>query len=374
MSILDAEGLTLCEDIVSDLNLPLVTTAQTAGFGLRASDIVGASPQSPASLFLVGAIAEGETPGMALASGTAIEVAEGALVPEGVDAVVPHSEAQVSGDQVHVIAEATYQQNLRLAGSELAEGTPLVSEGATLTPRSIAALAEVGYDKVLVRPRPRVVVITVGDHLVAPGQPLTAAYQRYDAVTALISAAASQCHANVSPMGVIRSESLQQVLADQLTRADLVVVVGGGAHAFEVVSRLGQLDQADVPINGVDRYGFAAIEDRVPVMLLPGGVVSAFLGYELFVRPVLARLNDAPVPTTPTAFGKMSEYYRSVEGVTEYVPAVLDADGDVTPVAGRGAELAHDLVRANVLAVIPDFWGEAGAGSEVQCLLLDPPR
>ena len=374
MSILDAVGLTLCEDIVSDLNLPLVTTAQIAGFGLRASDIVGARPSNPISLFVADSIAEGETPAAALPRGTAIEVAEGALVPEGVDAIVPHSDTQVSDEHVHVIAEAVYQQNLRLAGSELAEGTPLVAEGATLTPRSIAALAEVGYDKVLVRPRPRVVVISVGEHLVQPGQPLTAAYQRYDAASALVAAAASADHASVSSLGVVGVGALRQTLADQLARADLVVVVGVGDQVFEVAGELGTLDRADVPINGIDRYGLAVLEDRVPMMMLPGGVVSAYLGYELFVRPVIARLNDAPVPTVTTTSGRLTERIRSVAGVTEYVPAVLDRGGRVTPVAGRGAELAYDMIRANVLAVIPDFWRDADEGSEVQCVLLDPPK
>lgn len=373
MSILDAVGLTLCEDIVSDLNLPLVTTAQISGFGLRASDIVGATPSNPVSLFVSDRIAEGESSGAALPRGMAVEVAEGALVPEGVDAIVPRSDTQVSEEYVHVIAEAVYQQHLRLAGSELAEGTPLVAEGSRLTPRSIAALAEVGYDKVLVRPRPRIVVMSVGEHLVQPGHALTAAYQRYDAAGALVASAASADHARVSSLGVVGLGALRQTLADQLTRADLVVVIGSGSQVFEVVGELGPLDSAEVPINGIDRYGFSVLEGQVPVMVLPGGVVSSHLGYELFVRPVIARLNDAPVPTLATTSGWLTERVQSVTGVTEYVPAVLDANGRVTPVAGRGAELAYDMIRANVLAVIPDFWRDANEGSEVQCVVLDPP-
>lgn len=370
MSIWDAVGLTLCEDIASDLNLPLVTTSKAAGFALRASDVVGASPQRPATLFVVDSIAEGDAPGPALPSGAAVEVAEGAIVPEGVDAVVPYSDSQVEGERVHVVAEARLHQFLRIAGSELSEGAELVGEGATLNPRSIATLAEVGYDKVLVRPRPRVVVIAVGDHLVAPGVPLTSPAQRYDASTALLSSYASADKASVFPLGVISAGSLRQTLFDQLTRADLVLVVGGGEAAADAVRELGVLDQADVPINGTDRYGFALLEDRVPTILLPGGVVSACVGYLLFVQPVIARLNDAPIPAAPTTSGRLLEGLDSVEGVTEYVPAVRDASGNVTPVAGRGAELAYDLVRANVLAVIPDFWSDANPGSEVQCLLL----
>lgn len=370
MSIWDAVGLTLCEDIVSDLNLPLVSTTQVAGFALRASDVVGASPQRPSTLYVVDSIGEGDAPGPALPAGAAVEVAEGAIVPEGVDAVIPYTDAQVEGERVHVVAEARLHQFLRVAGSELADGAPLVSEGATLHPRSIAALAEVGYDKVLVRPRPRVVVISVGDHLVSPGQALTSPHQRYDAATALLSAYAGVEHANVFPLGVTPLESLRLTLFDQLTRADLILIVGGGEDSAEVLRAMGDLDAADVPINGTDRYGFAMLDGRVPTILLPGGIVSACLGYLLFVRPVIAKINDAAIPPVPTASGRLVERMRSVEGVTEYVPAIRDADGSVTPVAGRGAELAYDLVRANALAVIPDFWTAAAEGSEIQCLLL----
>lgn len=374
MQIFDVPGLTLCEDIVSDLDLPLVTTAKVAGWGVRGSDLVGATAAQPASLYVVDSISEGQAPGAPLVAGAAVEVAAGAIVPEGVDAVVPAEAGQTSGSHVLMTEEVRLYQNLRRAGSELADGTPLLRAGEVLTPRSVAVLAEVGLDKVLVRPRPRIVVLTVGESLVPPGEPLTKPQQRYDAVTALLTAAARADGATVYPLGIVaaRPEVIRQTIADQQIRADLIVVVGGGDQVRDAVRGLGEVDEAEVAINRGTRYGFAQVgSDRVPLLLVPGGGVSAYVGYHAFVRPVINRLSDLDPLAAARVEGVVPDELSATEGITEYVLAVRDADGTVRPVGGSDSELAFDLARANVLMIIPDTWGGVAPGSHVECLVLD---
>ena len=374
MQIWDVEGLTLCEDIRSDLDLPLVTTATVDGWAVRASDLVGATFAHPASVYVVDHVGERQAPGPALAPGMAVEVVRGAMVPDGVDAVVEREGGQVDGNRVHFTAEARHHQNLRLAGSELSDGDELVSAGAALTPQAVAAMAEGGYDKVLVRPRPRLVVLSVGDELVTPGQPLTDPFQRYDSATALLTAAARADGATVYPLGVLASDPtvLRQTITDQLIRADLIVC-SGGSQVAEALEGLGEVDTAEVSLNGWQPQTCILVgEERVPLLVLPGGAVGAFVGYHAFVRPLLGRLNDATALELPVVRGRVPDELESVEGVTEHRPALLDADGTVRPVGRRGSELAHDLARANVLLVIPGHWGGVAPGSEVDCLLLDP--
>lgn len=374
MQIWDVPGLTLCEDITSDLDLPLVTTARVAGWGVRGSDLVGATPERPKSLYVVDHIEEGESPGAPLVAGAAVQIDEGAIVPEGVDAVVAASDGRVEGRYVIIGGEVRLYENLRRAGSELADGTPLLRAGEVLTPRSVAVLAEVGLDKVLVRPRPRVVVLTVGDTLVAPGQPLTKPQQRYDSSTALIAAAARVDGATVYPLGIVaaQGDAIRHAIADQQIRADLIVVVGGGDQVREVVRGLGEYDEADVAINRGGRFAFVQVgESEVPLIVLPGGAVSAYVGYHAFVRPAINRLNDADPLDAPRVEGVVPEELSSTEGVTDFVPAFRDPDGTVRPVSASDSELAFDLARANVLLVVPPSWGGVRPGSHVECLVLD---
>ncbi len=375
MQIWDVPGLVLCEDIDSDLDLPLVTTARVPGWGVRGSDLVGASGANPKRLFVVDSISVSDGPGRPLVSGAAVEIEEGAIIPEGVDAVVPRAAGRVAADgYVEIGEEARLYQNLRRAGSELADGTPLLRAGEVLTPRSVAVLAEVGLDKVLVRPRPRVVVFTVGETLVAPGQPLTKPQQRYDAATALITAAARGDGATVYPLGIVPAQpgAVKQAIADQQIRADLIVVVGGGDMIREVVDDMADLDEAVVALNREARVAYAGLGDaHTPLVILPAGVVSSYVAYHALVRPVINKLNEVDPLRSRREEGRLAEAVAGEEGVTQFVPAIREQDGTVRPVGAPDSELAWDLARANVLAVIPADWAGADADATVECLVLD---
>ncbi len=375
MQIWDVPGLVLCEDIDSDLDLPLVTTARTSGWGVRGSDLVGATETAPKRLYVVDTISVSDGPGRPLVSGAAVQIEEGAIIPEGVNAVVPSASGHIDADGYVVIGEeARLYQNLRRAGSELSDGTPLLRAGEVLTPRSVAVLAEVGLDKVLVRPRPRVVVFTVGETLVAPGQALTQPQQRYDSATALITAAARGDGATVYPLGIVPAQAaaVKQAIADQQIRADLIVVVGGGELIREVVDDIADLDEAVVAINREARVAYAGLGDaRTPLVILPAGVVSSYVAYHALVRPVINKLNEVDPHGAQRVQGSLADAVEGAEGVMQFVPAVRDEDGTVRPVAGADSELAWDLARANVLAVIPEDWAGAEAGATVECIVLD---
>lgn len=375
MKIHDVSGLTLCEDITSDLDLPLVTTARVSGYGVRGSDLVGASPEHPRSVFVVDSIDAGQEPGAPLVAGAAVLVEEGAIVPEGVDAVVAAHLGDLGADgYVRIVAESRLYENLRRAGSELADGTPLLRAGEVLTPRSVAVLAEVGIDKVLVRPRPRIVVLTLGDGLVAPGQPLTAPFQCYDSATAVVAAAARADGSTVFSLGIVAGDvaTLRETISDQQIRADLIIVIGGGDLVREVADGMGEFDDAIVALNGQSRFGFAALgHERTPMIVLPSGVVSAYVGYQAFVRPVINRLNEADPLSGTRVEGRLADQLDGAEGTTQYLPGVRDAAGVVRVVGAPDSELAWDLARANVLVIIPSSWAGADAGSTVECIVLD---
>jgi molybdopterin molybdotransferase len=354
IGLLDAVGLTLCESIVADLDLPTCTSATAEGWAVRASNLVGASPQLPVILPVVDEIDAGGYRGAPLTPGTAVRVAVGAPVPDGADAVVPLAEGLAVDDAVQFVAEARFQQNMLLAGSRIADGDQLVEGGTALTPRVLALIAEVGHDKVLARPRPRVVVMTADTTLVEPGMPLTRLTESYDTCTTLLAATARGDGAQVYGAGIVPAEphALARALGEQLVRADLVLLVTEPTD--ELVAMLGREGAVDVAeVDALPgRQVFALIgPEQAPVLVLPPAPVPAYLTYLLLGRALVKRLAGVE-DAGPTE-------------VPDTVAAPLQRDGERTRlVLARRSEHglrplavtepgAADLAAADAVLVVP---------------------
>ncbi len=378
MGVNDVSGLTLCEDISSDIDVPMVTTARVEGYGVRAANIVGATPRRPIDLRLVGLVDRRDTlPSEAVAPGACVLVAEGAPVPKGVDAVVPLGDAEQSGRIVSFPVEARLRQNLRMRGSDLADGERLLPAGTILDARAIALLAEVGLDKVLVRPRPRVVVFSVGPGLVAPGMPITSLNQRYASGTALIAAAARTDGATVYPLEIVGRDAaaLKRTITDQAIRADAIVVLTQGEPdailVAEVLEAAGTVEFAHVTMNAGSAQASGRIgEEQVPVLVFPADAVTAFACYHVYVRPLLDRLAARETVAEPCR-ASVTEGVRAAMSGKRYLPAFAD-DAGIRPLSSAGSELAYDLVKANALLIVPQG-EELAVGAEAEYVCLDVP-
>ena len=379
VGVLEAYGHTLCETIDADLELPTYTSATVAGYGVRLADVTGASASSPVVLPVVDTLDSPLYRGAPLTPRTAVRVSAGAPLPDGVDVVVGLADTDRGADEVAILVEPTLLANLRLAGSDIADGTRLLRSGEVLSVGAIGMLAEAGLDKVLVRPRPRIVVATVGRDLVAPGNPLTSRAQRYDATTLLLAAAARADGAQVYPVGALGEERapLARVLSDQLIRADLIVLAAelsedGAVPA--VLGELGRFEGVEIAMHPGGRQGFAQIgDDATPVLVVPQGTVAAFVSYHAFVRPLIRRLagkeqSDSRMVALPARTRLGSDL-----GVTELIPITLSERG--AEVCGDPErELAFDLARADGLAVIDAHVDAIAANQDVECWVFDPSR
>lgn len=372
IGLLDAAGLTLCESIVADFDLPTFTSASTDGWAVRASNLVGASRQRPVILPVVDEIESADYRGAPLTPGTAVQVAAGAPVPEGADAVVPLADGLVVGEDVQFTAEVAFQDNLRPAGSRISDGDQLLASGARLTPRALALIAEVGHDKVLARPRPRVVVLTADSALVEPGLPLTRLSEAYDACTTLLTATVRDDGANAYPAGIVTAEprELARILAEQLVRADLVILVAEVTDdLLGMLGEIGAIDVAEVDALA-GRHVFALIgEDRAPLLVVPAAPVPAYLDYLLFGRPLVQRLAGLepgrPVETTVPVIEPVEADPTS----TRLVLAHHNSRG-VSPLPSSDPGAA-ELAAANAVIVIPATAEPIPAHGDVTCWLLD---
>ena len=368
----DAAGLTLCEAIVADLDLPTFTAATADGWAVRASNLVGASEQRPVILPVVDEIAAGGYRGAPLSPGTTVRVEQGAPIPEGADAVVPLASGMGVGEDVRFTREARFQQHLRPAGARIADGDLLLPKGERLTPRALGLIAEVGHDKVLARPRPRVVVLTADSALVEPGLPLTRLAEVYDACTTLLAATARDDGGQVFPAGIAPAEpdALATVLSEQLIRADLVLVVTEVTDGLTaMLGRIGAVDAAEV--DGLaERQVFALVgEERTPVLVLPPAPMSAYLAYLQFGRPLLRKLAGED-PGAPDETNAPVTAEVAVDAVRTRLLLGHHTVRGVSPVPGDEPGAA-ELAAANAVIVVPPGGEPIPAHGDVTCWLLD---
>lgn len=372
IGLLEATGLTLCESIVSDIDLPTFTAAEVDGWAVRASNLVGASPKLPVVLPVVDEIGAGGYRGAPLSKGTAVRVEAGAPVPEGADAVVPLTDGLAVGEAVQFATEARFRQHMLPAGSRISDGDLLVAKGTVLTPRVLGLIAEVGHDKVLARPRPRVVVLTADTALVEPGRPLTRLAQSYDACTTLLAATARRDGAQVFAAGIVPAEptALATTLGEQLVRADLVLLVTEVTDELvDMLAGLGAIDVAEVDALP-RRQVFALVgPERAPVLVLPPGSVPAYFAYLLVGRPLVQRLAGADdVEPEPHQAPVTDDIVPDPERTRLLLGHLTERGVAPLPSEDPGAV---ELAAANAVIVVSKGREPIRAHGDVTCWLLD---
>ncbi len=379
--LLDAHGCALCEDITAGIDLPSFDNSSMDGYAVRAADVAGATQESPVILPVVGDLPAGETDVRALAPGTTLRIMTGAPIPHGADAVVPVEWTDGGVAKVRINQPPGDNSYIRHRGEDVRAGQPLMASGTRLDARRLAVLAAIGRDVVRVRPRPRVVVMSTGSELRDPGQQLGVG-TIYDANSFALAAAAREAGAIAYRVGVVPDDEREfmRVLEDQLVRADLVVTSGGvSVGAYDIVkqalSRLGTVEFTKVAMQPGMPQGFGWVgEDRTPIFTLPGNPVSAYVSFQVFVRPALRKMLGITPHVTPTTRATATTGWRASEGRRQFtrVDYTVADNGQarVTPVSGPGSHLVVGLAGSNALAVVPEGMREVREGETLEVMVL----
>lgn len=372
LPILSAIGRVLAEDITSPIQIPSFDNSSMDGYAVMVADVAGADGVE-VWLPVVGDVPAGSAQQLVLHPGEAIRIMTGAPLPAGAEAVVPVEWTDAGTDRVLIRRAPRAGQNLRHAGDDVQAGEAVLRAGARLSSRQVALLAAVGRDRVLARPRPRVLVLPSGSELVPPGKSLGPGQihdsNGYGLVAAAVRADALAEHGGIIPDD---ADSVRSMLADAARRADLVITSGGvSAGAYdtvkEVLAASGTMEFTKVAMQPGMPQGFGTLAGT-PVFTLPGNPVSALVSFEVFVLPALQRL-AGEVFSWPTVTARAAVGWRSPPGKRQYARAVL-ADGLVTPVGGQGSHLLADLAEATCLAVVGEGVQEVAPGDEVECRML----
>jgi molybdopterin biosynthesis enzyme len=272
-------------------------------------------------------------------------------------------------------------------GATLAEdiyaGDRLVlKEGTRIRSTQIGLAASIGYDHLLTRPHPRVVVLSAGPDLVEPGIELKPG-EEYETNSWLLTTAVREVGAIAYRVHSIPEDQaqLQSVIEDQLVRADLIIISGERRDdSFDLITRtlssMGEITTVDIAIESSGRHNYGVIgPDKTPVVTLPGDPVAAYISFELFIRPMIRTMLGAATIHRPSVKAKLEKAVVSSGGFRSYVRALLAEDGkSVAPLNSGGSSILDEqmtLSEANAFIAIPEGELTVTAGTQVTVVVLE---
>jgi molybdopterin molybdotransferase len=374
----DAYGCVVAEDVVAEGDLPEFASSAMDGFAVRASDVEGAGPSRPIELKVVGRALIGQRPEGTVGAGEAIRIATGAPIPAGADCVVPVENAIDDGEEiVRLVQGPSAGTHVRPRGEDVREGDVLVPAGKRLGAPELGLLANAGHPAPLVHPRPRVIVVSTGDELIAPTETPSFGQVR-DSNAYTIFGALREAGAMPVLAGIVRDDvdSLRELVFSYEIQADAFVSSGGvSVGERDVVKaaffRRGEIDFYKVAMQPGMPQGFGQIEGK-PFFGLPGNPVSVFVSLEVFVRPAILKMMGRRQLFRPEVSASLTTEVRGPRGKLQFARVEVHRDGagwSATPTGGRGSNLMSTVARANGLAMIPEGTESAPAGSSVRVLL-----
>lgn len=375
VAISEAQGLLCAEEVVAERALPGFDQAAVDGYAVRSVDVQAAA-SDPVELPVVGEIPAGSRQPRRLQPGQAVRVATGAPLPTLADAVVPTDYTDGGLAKVSVKQPVPSAAFVRRTGEDVQTGDVAVRPGAVIGPAQVGLLAAVGRSKVLVNPRPRLSIISLGDELVeidrSPG-----AGQVYDVNSYALAAAARDAGAEVTRVGIAGTDPdrLREVIDGRLLLSEIVVIAGGvggtlGDEVHSVLKEFGHLDMARVAMHPGSTQGFGRLgRDSVPTFVLPGNPVSALVVFEVLVRPLIRTALGKQNPHRRTIQARLLSAVTSTKGRRGYLRGQLLRDttsGEylVQPLGTGGSHLLASLAEANCLIVIDEEVTEITVGEE----------
>lgn len=380
-----AAGRALRRTLVAPHPLPPFRNSSMDGYASRSADLAGASAANPVLLPVVEVIPAGRVASRPLAAGEVMRIMTGAEIPAGADAVVPFEDAErLEGahERARFVRPAGAGANVRAAGADLAAGETALAEGRELSAHDLALAAALGFDRVPVGARPRAAVLSTGDELLDPGEPLRPGAIR-DSNLGMLELLLREAGCEVAMAERVRDDETRVArwIARAFEVADVVVTIGGvSAGDFDPVKRAlgGALDARlwRVAMKPGRPQAFGATGGRL-FYGLPGNPASVACVFEALLRPALRALQGFSAVDRPRVRARATERIESREGRTDFVRVSLAARDGAWQATPAGEQVSGHLVpqsRAHALLVVPESASRLDPGDAADALVLRLPE
>lgn len=392
--LLEALGQVVAEDVVAPGDIPPLDNTAMDGYAVRAADTTGATEAAPRELAVVADLAAGYVLETAIGPGEAVRIMTGAPMPPGADAVVPFEEtdeplrgvgeAPARGARVRVFKGAEVSANIRFRGEDVRAGQVVVAAGRVVRPSEVGVLASLGLAEVTVYRRPLVAILSTGDEVTEPGQPLLPG-RIYDANAHSIAAMVRKYGGIPKLLGVAR-DTVEDLTAKlrQGFEADMIVTSAGVSRGdFDVVkdvlAREGAIDFWTVRMRPGKPLAFGAFNApngrRVPHLGLPGNPVSSMVSFELFGRPAVFSMLGRADWGRPVVRAISRDVVRNPDARRFYARCIVGEGEDgrwyASLTGPQGSGILTSMSAANGLAVIPEEVRAAQPGDEIDVMMLD---
>lgn len=371
VALADALGRVLASDLVAPHSLPRFDQSAVDGYA------VGCSTSTiPSSFKMVGNYRLGDFPEQPLQHNEAVEVKTGSDLPPGTRAVVPHEKTECDSDMLLVNEMVKPRQNIKSQGEDFCQGETMLGEYTQLDAGSIALLAAMGVETIPVYRQPRIGIVNLASNVVPAALPIRPG-QTWDSNGPMLTAMVRQHGGTAVIAANAPSKEMTSRLLELLEQVDIVVCTGGsyndnGSEARQLFTAIdAQVLYWDIAIQPGSHTGAAHLDSGL-LFSLSGNPAACFVGYHLFVAPVIkAMLGEANLPNRVTArcingFGKAANTRRLVRARAWYG----NSGWEVEVLPGQKPSMIRSLLQCNALIDIAAGSPAVAAGSDVEVLLL----
>ena len=389
IALREALGRVLAEDIISPMNVPPHDNSAMDGFAFDGGLLEGLANDATVELRIVGTALAGAAWHGSVGAGDAVKIMTGAVMPEGLDTVIPQEFCTVEGESVRFPARALRRgDNRRLAGEDLMQGKPALRRGEIFSPAALGMVASLGLPMVPVLRRLRVAYFSTGDEILSLGE-LPREGAVYDSNRYTVFGLLTRLGCEVIDLGLVRDDpaALESALRRAASEADAIITSGGVSvgeadHTRAVMQRLGDMAFWRVAMRPGRPMVVGLIPtdrpDGGPAVLfgLPGNPVAVMVTFLAFVRPAILRMmgcNEACAAPPPMLRAKSVGAIRKKPGRTEYqrgfVQPVAGSLPEVRIAGNQGSGVLSSMVEANGLVVLHHDQGSVADGDPVDIMM-----
>ena len=383
VSPLQAEGRILAEEVISPISVPPHDNSAMDGYALRGEDIARASE---AGLRVVGTALAGSAWTGPCGPGECVRIMTGAIMPEGLDTVVPQELVQIDQDVMRVPAGVLAPgDNRRRMGEDLMQGQPALRRGARLGPAACGLLASLGLAEVRVMRRLKVAYFSTGDEILSLGEPPREGAV-YDSNRYTVHGLLQRLGCEVIDLGVVRDDPtvLEAAFRAAAAQADAVITSGGVSvgeadHTKDMMRRLGEVAFWRIAMRPGRPMAVGRLlnPDGRPAVLfgLPGNPVAVMVTFLAFVRPALQQMMGWQAGPLPRLRARSVQTLRKKPGRTEYQRGVVRCNDqgelEVEVIGNQGSGVLRSMVEANGLIVLGHEQATVRAGEMVEVMMFE---